>query len=130
MHLRFLLCGFLVVLVASMGALSVQDAFAAQHAGARVKLLEPLGEEKDIPVKPGAGTLIAYFNSAVTWLISVAVGICVIWVLIGGFHIMVSGGDTSLRQRGQEFIKWALIGLVMLLFAGFILRTLNQLFFK
>ena len=94
-----------------------------------VPLLAPLGEEDEIEVSEGAGTLIAYFNSASNWMLSVAVGFCVIWVVIGGIKIMISGGDSGKREEGRSHIFWAITGLVMLLFAGFILRSLNSMFF-
>jgi hypothetical protein len=60
----------------------------------------------------------------------VTVGICVLWVLYGGILLMLSGYDNSLRSKGLEHMKWSIIGLCICFFAGFILRTLNSLFYK
>lgn len=95
-----------------------------------IELLAPLGGQTHIPVQSGFGTFLAYFNDAAAWLIYVAMGICVLWVLLGGFMIMLSGANSSWRSKGIDHMQWAIIGLVILLFAGFILRTLNSMFFK
>ncbi len=119
---------FLVASIACMGSFVAGHAFA-QPTQAEIHLLEPIGGSASIPVSPGAGTAIAYFNTAANWLLIVAVGSCVVWVVIGGIEIMISGGG-EWRGRGKENIRWAITGIVMLLFAGFILRTLNSMFFQ
>lgn len=96
----------------------------------QVKLIEPLGDETEIPIQGGAQTFLNYFNSSVDWILSVAVGFCVIWVLVGGFQIMLAGSDSGKKDEGKSRITWAILGLTMLLFAGFLLRSLNSLFFK
>lgn len=95
-----------------------------------INLLAPLGNQNNIPVQPGFGTFLAYFNDAATWLIYVAMGLCVLWVLLGGFMIMLSGADSGQRAKGIGHMRWAITGIVILLFAGFILRTLNSMFFQ
>jgi hypothetical protein len=93
-----------------------------------IDLLAPLGALRNITVTRGFGTFLTYFNDAAKWIIYVAMGICVLWVLLGGFMLMMP--SSSYREKGKDHMKWALIGLVILLFAGVILRTLNSLFFK
>ena len=95
-----------------------------------INLLAPLGNQTNIAVQKGFGTFLTYFNDAGTWLIYVAMGLCVLWVLLGGFMIMLSGADSGLRSKGIGHMRWAITGLVILAFAGFILRTLNSMFFK
>ena len=94
-----------------------------------VPLIAPLGELDRIDVEPGAGTIISYFNDIASFLFYVAVGFCTLWVLIGTYFIMISGSDGGKRSKGKEIITWAIIGLVIVNFAGFILRTLNDIFF-
>lgn len=122
--------GLLLVIFPVLVFVSSVPVVLAQPKQGEIKLLEPISGGKTITASPGAGTFIEYFNRASNWILAVAVGFCVIWVLIGGFMIMVSGSDSGMRSKGQDHIKWALIGLVMLMFAGFILRTLNSMFFK
>lgn len=95
-----------------------------------INLLAPLGNQTNLAVQSGFGTFLAYFNDAATWLVYVAMGICVLWVLLGGFMIMLSGADSGQRSKGIGHMRWAITGIVILLFAGFILRTLNSMFFK
>ena len=82
-----------------------------------------------LAVKPGAGTFIDYFNEAVDLLMTVAIGFCVLWILIGSYMVMISGSDGGKRSEGKSMITWALIGLILVNFAGFFLRTLNSIFF-
>ena len=95
-----------------------------------VPLIETLGPEKCIPIEAGARTFILYFNNSVTFIFQVAVGACVVWVLIAGFGIMLTGGDAGKRGEWIERLQWAIGGLLILMFSGFLLRTLNSLFFK
>ena len=59
----------------------------------------------------------------------IATGFAVLWVLIGSYFIMVSGSDSGKRSTGKTIITWALIGLVIVSFTGFILTMLNDVFF-
>mgnify|MGYP004189761995 FL=1 len=92
-------------------------------------LIQPLGSENRLDVKPGAQTFIDYFNEAVDLLLTIAVGFAVLWILIGSYFIMVSGSDGGKRSTGKSMITWALIGLIIVNFAGFFLRTMNSIFF-
>lgn len=95
-----------------------------------VQLLAPLGDQQSIPVTAGLGTFLTYFNDAGVWLIRVAMGVCIFWILNAGYELMGSGVFSSNREKGRQHIIWALVGLVILLFAGTILRLLNSLFFQ
>jgi hypothetical protein len=92
-------------------------------------LVQPLGGRNRIEVRPGVQTFIDYFNDASDLLLTISVGFAVLWILIGSYFIMVSGSNGGMRTQGQEMIKWALIGLIIVNFAGFFLRTLNSMFF-
>lgn len=77
----------------------------------------------------GIGILYQYFNAVWPWVLGSAAGIAVLWSLIGGIQIMLSGDNTGMRSAGQERLLWALAGLIMIALAGVILTTLNPLFF-
>ncbi|MCA9371108.1 MAG: hypothetical protein KC680_04075 [Candidatus Peregrinibacteria bacterium] len=94
-----------------------------------IPLIQPLGSINVLTVQPGARTFIDYFNDAAGLLLTVAIGFCVLWILIGSYFIMVSGSDGGKRSTGKSIITWALIGLIIVTFAGFFLRTLNSVFF-
>lgn len=50
-------------------------------------------------------------------------------VLVAGVQIMISKGQAS-YEEGKNRLMWAIVGLILLILAGFILRTLNPLFYK
>ena len=94
-----------------------------------IPLIQPLGTKNSISIKPGANTFIDYFNQASNLLLTVAIGFCVLWILIGSYLVMISGSDGGKRSQGKDIITWAIIGLIIVNFAGFFLRTLNSVFF-
>ena len=71
-----------------------------------------------------------YLEGIGPWLAKIVVGICVIWVLIAGFEIMLSGANSGLKEKGVSHMKWALIGLCIAMFSGLILKLLNNMFYK
>jgi hypothetical protein len=94
-----------------------------------IPLIQPLGSRKTLVVQPGALTFIDYFNQASSLLITISVGFAVLWILIGSYFIMMSGSNGGMRGTGKSMIMWALIGLIIVNFAGFFLRTMNSIFF-
>ncbi len=92
-------------------------------------LLQPL-DDKTKNMEPGEKPLdmfIAYFNMGWPWLLGIAAGIAIVQAVWGGILIMTSAGDID---EGKEKIQWAMIGMVMIILAGVILRFLNPLFYK
>ena len=96
---------------------------------ADIQLMEPVGGCDKLTPKPGLGTFFGYFNLLWPWLIGTAAGIAVLMALVGGLQVIMSGGDQSKKQEGLDRLKNALLGLLMLVFAGVILRVLNPSFF-
>ncbi|MDD5103736.1 MAG: pilin [Candidatus Peribacteraceae bacterium] len=125
-----LLSGILIVAAFATPVSVLSQNTLPQRNEGGIDLLAPLGGQTNIPVTSGFGTFLAYFNDAAAWLIYVAMGLCVLWVLIGGFMVMLSAVDSSKREKGKSHMMWAITGIIILLFAGFILRTLNSMFFK
>tara|TARA_Y100000310_G_scaffold193873_1_gene193817 strand:- start:672 stop:1052 length:381 start_codon:yes stop_codon:yes gene_type:complete len=117
----------LLTLTALSTVLGAGEAHAQTQGN--VQLLENLGGGFSVVIQPGYQTFLNYFNGAVGWIFEVAVGFTVLWVLIGGFMYMTSGNNQSRRGEAISRITWAITGLFMLLFAGFILRSLNNVFF-
>ncbi|MFH1670119.1 MAG: hypothetical protein ABIA92_00850 [Patescibacteria group bacterium] len=95
-----------------------------------VPLIEPIAGDANVPVAVG-GVLpfLVYVQRAWNWLVLVAVGLVTLWVLVSGGMIIVFGGDQSGRSKWIEHIKWAIIGLIALVFVGVILNFLNASFF-
>ncbi len=95
----------------------------------KVDLLEPIGGPTEIDVGPGLTTWYNYFNSALPWLYTVAVGLCLLWMLYGGYLIMISSDQADKRAAGKAKMIGAILGIVVLSFTGSILRILNDMFF-
>ena len=100
-----------------------------------IPLLQPLDDSGD-PFNPGSITPGAniqifydYFNMSWPWVLGVAAGIGVLWALVGGIQIMVSGDNTGMRDEGKNRLMWALAGLLLVGLAGLILQTLNPLYY-
>lgn len=106
----------------------IPTAFAAPT---KIRLFEPVtGSCLELTAKPGLATFFTYFNQLWPWLIGTSAGIALLMALVGGLQVILSGGDQSKRQEGLDRLKNALLGLLMLAFAGLILTTLNPSFFK
>ena len=93
-------------------------------------LLQPLGGVRSIAPSGGLTMLYQYFNSSFPWLIGVAAGVAVLQTLRGGIAILLSGGDPGKRSEGISTMTWSIAGLLLIAFAGFILRILNPMFYK
>jgi Type IV secretion system pilin len=96
---------------------------------ASVTLIEPLCGQSQISGNGAWDLMLAYFNCAVIWLYDIAIGVCVLWTLVGGICIIISGDNSSLYERGKNYIIGSISGLLMLIFAPVILRFVNSGFF-
>lgn len=93
-------------------------------------LLEPLnGQPTSLSPSPGIGIFFEYFNLSWPWVLGVAAGVGVLQALIGAIQVMLSGNDSGMREGGKSKMTWALAGLLMVGLAGFILRSINPIFF-
>ena len=95
--------------------------------GEGVPILEPLDGTTDVLPFADEFTFIDYYKTGSDIILSIAFGIAMLWVLFCGAAIMVTG-DSSKEWRGKMI--WAIVGLVLLAFAGAVLRFLNSAFFK
>jgi len=59
------------------------------------------------------------------WALGIGGGISFLLIVFAGFQIMTSGGDPKKLQGGKELMTSAIGGLILLIFAGFVLRTLG-----
>lgn len=61
--------------------------------------------------------------STIITVLSIVVGaVSVIMIIVGGFRYVISGGDSNATQGAKNTIMYALIGLVIVLFAQVIVR--------
>lgn len=101
---------------------------AAQQVRSGVQLIQPL-DDSTSSLESSPSIFVDYFNMSVSWIFRVAVGFAVMWVLIGGVMFILSGNNQSRRSEAISRMTWSIGGLLVLLFAGVILRTLNSIFF-
>lgn len=111
-----------------------EDVFAQlmqQRSGLR--LLQPLDDSTTSLAPSPPGTIDIFFNYlaiGLPWLFGVAAGIAILNTLVAGVQILFSGGDPSKRSEGLSRLTWSIAGLLILSFAGFILRLINPLFYR
>lgn len=96
-------------------------------------LLQPL-DDKTKEISPTSGkpfqTLQEYFGISWPWIIGSAAGIAVLWAIVGGMEIMLSGSDSGMRDRGKGRFINAIVGLLVIGLSGMILEILNPVFFQ
>ena len=91
-------------------------------------LLQPLGPTQTIEPQTDIQVFFVYFNDIWPWLIGVAAGVAVLQALVGGVQMMMSGSSEKAAE-GKTRLVWALGGIVVIAFAGFVLRLLNNIFY-
>ena len=74
-----------------------------------------------IPVQDTGALVVWLFK----WAVGVGGGIAFLLILYGGFLVMTSQGDPKRAAGGQETITSAVMGLIMMIFAVFILRVIG-----
>ena len=100
-------------------------------AQAPIKLLEPIGTLTQVSFgKVPLSPLNDYLQVFIPWSIGLGAGLCVLMIIIGGFQIMLSGGEAAKQSAGKDRILSSLIGLLILVFSATILNFLNASFFR
>lgn len=99
-------------------------------AAADIKLLQPLPGGTTTLSGSGVQLFFNYFNTIWPWVLSIAGGVAVLNGVIGGTMIMMSGSDSGMESAGKDKLKYSIAGLIMIAFAGTILRILNPTFYQ
>ncbi|MCX6807878.1 MAG: hypothetical protein NTZ80_03745 [Patescibacteria group bacterium] len=71
---------------------------------------------------------IQLINMGVALALILAGFLSLVYVLIGGFKFIISGGDESKTQEAMNTIRYALIGLVVTIFAFMIVTIVGRFF--
>ena len=102
------------------------EAIVGQSYGpVQAVLVFEVGHEGEGPF----GLLYNYLALIYNFVSGIIVGFAVLVVIIGGIMIATSGGDTTKLDNGKNFIKKALIGMILWFTASVILYTINPTFF-
>jgi type IV secretion system pilin len=80
-------------------------------------------------IQPVKGTFSSLLNRVVAFLVSFIAIMAIIFIIIGGFRLAFSQGNTEAVTAGRKTITWAIIGLVIALLSFAIIRILDSLLF-
>lgn len=130
----FVMLSLAVSAIAAGSAIGTKSLYAQATSKfappSNIQLLQPLdGSTSSLPPVAGIQMIFIYFNISWPWVLGSAAGIAVLWALVGGIEIMMSGSNTGMQESGKGRLMWALAGLLLIGLAGFILTTLNPLFY-
>jgi hypothetical protein len=112
--------------ISTVRFLALALALLPVHAAHAITLLEPIGS---CTSASGPGALFQYMGCVYPWMIGVGGGITVVWGIWGGLQIATAGSAAGL-EKGKEHLTAAIIGLLVMIFAGVILNAINPMFFK
>jgi cytochrome bd-type quinol oxidase subunit 2 len=125
--LKHLILGMAAVLTLLSPALAVGSVYAAESTDIQGNLCAGANLSVDATCPPGgdteATTKINSLLSTVINIFSLIVGvIAVIMIIIGGLRYITSGGDSGNVTAAKNTILYAIIGLVVVALAQFIVR--------
>ncbi len=63
----------------------------------------------------GNATLTDIINNLIDFLLTIALIVCPLMIVVGGFYFVTSGGDPEKAKRGRQIITYAAIGLIIVL---------------
>lgn len=97
-----------------------------------INLLQPL-DDTTTQITPQNGdpfeTFRIFFDISWPLIIGTAAGVAVLWALVAGIEIMLSGSNSGMRDSGKNHLYSAIAGLLLIGLAGMILQILNPIFF-
>lgn len=71
-----------------------------------------------------------FFDISWPLIIGTSAGVALLWALVAGIEIMLSGSDSGMRDSGKNHLYSAIAGLLLIGLAGMILEILNPIFFN
>lgn len=87
-----------------------------------------------LPGPASAGDGITYVSDRMlpritNWVLAVIMSASVAVVMIGGLMYVFSGGDTEIKNKARETIVWAILGMVISMFAYTIVKIVININF-
>ncbi len=80
--------------------------------------------------KPVQGDLPSLLNRVVNILITLIASVSIIFIIIGGFRLAFSQGQSEAVTSGKKTITWAIVGLIVALLAFAIVRIVVSLLYN
>ncbi len=75
----------------------------------------------------GPEDIINFLRSIMDWIWRAASIIVVIFLIYAGFLFVTAGGDTTRVGSAKDMLKWALIGVVVMILAGSVMGVMTGL---
>jgi len=67
-------------------------------------------------------------TAVINFLFTIAIPLCGIMVLVGGFQMMTAAGDPEKFGKGKKTILYSVIGFVVILLAGSVAALIQSVF--
>jgi len=76
-------------------------------------------------ITPARGTIENVLTNVLDWLLAIGGAVAVLVLVIGGIRYIVAAGNEAQIKEAKQTITYALIGLVVIILAWVIVRTIN-----
>lgn len=93
-----------------VGGAGIAFAQPAQNVGGQVTITNPLGSN--------CTDLTCPMQAIINFLFTIAIPLCAIMVLVGGFQMLTAAGDPTKFSNGRKTILYAVAGFAVILVAG------------
>lgn len=111
----------LVGLITLISLISVETAFAVVHDGGSS------GGDPGLSKDPSIQDLAAVLGRLINFLLGIIGGITIILIIWGGIRYIFASGDEKATLTAKHMIEYALLGLVIVLLAVFIVNFVGSL---
>ena len=75
----------------------------------------------------GAVTLNGLISTVIGWLLGIAFGIAVLFLIIGGFWYITAAGNEETAEKGKNTVINAIIGIVIIVLSYVIVNVVSRL---
>ncbi|MGC9968216.1 MAG: pilin [Minisyncoccia bacterium] len=99
--------------------LGIKTVFAQVTGSNPTTLQNPLGSCNDLTCP---------MTAVMNFLFTIAIPLCGILVLVGGFQMMMAAGNPEKFTKGKKTILYAVIGFAVVLIAGSVAALIQNLF--
>lgn len=108
----------------------VSGAFAATQlaVGSAFAQLPDPGTIPGLPEEATVGDIKSLIIGIITTILDFVLLIAVIYVIVAGIRLIVSGGDEAQKDKAKQTIIYVIIGIIVVLFARVIVTLVNSLF--
>ncbi len=108
----------------------VSGAFAATQmaVGTAFAQLPDPSPIPGLPDEANVGDIKTLIVNIVTTVLDFVLLIAVVYVIVAGIRLIVSGGDEAQKDKAKQTIIYVIIGIIVILFARVIVSLVNSLF--